>query len=177
MDLIAFEWVWLGKHSRLIMSCGQDEGYVTVPPTKLEGARAQLTPRSHWPQGCKVSGFSAGDTGRWKMEATGGWKKCLEYIRKWFQSKEKVSWDKPSGSFIFLILQMWKEERDMPKVIYPVSRSTAEAVTQAMNREVTKDSSFQRHVAYIRQFSFCKDSMESSPFHQCWSQFPVTIGT
>lgn len=65
----------------------------------------------------------------------------------------------------------------MPKVIYPVSRSMTEAVTEAMNHEVTQDSPFQRHVAYIRQFYFRKDSMESSPFRQCLSQCPVTAGT
>lgn len=66
----------------------------------------------------------------------------------------------------------------MPKVIYTVSRSITEAVTQAaMNLEVTQDSSFQRHVVSIRQFYFRKDSMEGSPFHLCLSQFPVTTGT
>lgn len=90
----------------LIISHGQDEWCVTVPPTRLEGVSAQPTPMSHWPQCCRCLDSVPARQPGWMAEATGGWKKFLKYIRNRFRSKEKGSWKRPYWSFSFLILQM-----------------------------------------------------------------------
>lgn len=77
LDLIAFKWVWLWKHSQLIISCGHS---VT---NKLEGVSVQLIAMSHWPQCGRCLDSGPTEQAGWTTEATGG-------RRKLTLSKEKI---------------------------------------------------------------------------------------